>query len=150
MMQLNRGFHAMRGGSAYGRGHMGVNPSFPLGYVRGDANAAWEVMSDEGRGTGLKRREDTYALPLHLIHSIDNCNNTYVAFEAADNLNLSSCPLPLASLPLPQDNFGKLLEAVTAMTCTPTITQLPSVYHIHRGQAQDPDCDRSHLLPKES
>ena len=58
MMQLNRGFHAMRGGSAYGRGHMGVNPSFPLGYVRGDANAAWEVMSDEGRGTGLKRREE--------------------------------------------------------------------------------------------
>ena len=148
MMQLNRGFHAMRGGSAYGRGHMGVNPSFPLGYVRGDANAAWEVMSDEGRGTGLKRREDTYALPLHFIHSIDNCNSKYVACEAVHNLNLSPCPL--ASLPLPQDNSGKLLEAVTAMTCTPTITLLLSVYHTHRGQAQDPDYDQSHSLPKES
>lgn len=152
MMQLNRGFHAMRGGSAYGRGHMGVNPSFPLGYVRGDANAAWEVMSDEGRGTGLNRREDTYALTLHFIQSIDNCNNTYtyVTSDAVDNHNLSSCPFPLASLPLPQDNFGKPLEAVTAMMCTPTITLLPSVYLTHRGQVQDPDYDQSRSLPKES
>ena len=92
MMHLSRGFHALRSGSAYGRGHMGVNPSFPLGYGRGDASAAWEVMSDEGRGTGMRTLHrhchcychchchcHCYSLHITLLIATMNTETTYEA-----------------------------------------------------------------------
>ena len=58
-------FHTTRGfnfnrGLPHFRGHSGPNFNTPLGYGRGDMNAAWEVMSDEGSGTGTFR-DGTYA-----------------------------------------------------------------------------------------
>jgi hypothetical protein len=69
--------------------------------------------------------------------------NTDTACEA-DHI-ISICLHVLLSS---QVSSGKLLEAVTVMTCTPSTIQLPSVYRILLGRALDLGYGQSLLLQK--
>ena len=64
-----RGPNFGRGYGSY-RGYAGMNPT-PLGYARGDSNAAWEVMSDEGSASGQSTCSPLL-LPFNSLHMGEN------------------------------------------------------------------------------
>ena len=65
----NRGFNFNRGLPHF-RGHSGPSFNTPQGYGRGDMNAAWEVMSDEGSATGTFNDSTVLTRTIH-SHSIE-------------------------------------------------------------------------------
>jgi hypothetical protein len=68
----NRGFNFNRGLPHF-RGHSGPSFNTPQGYGRGDMNAAWEVMSDEGSATGTFNVSTVLTRTIHgqVLNNID-------------------------------------------------------------------------------